>query len=107
MAPILDKSIVVRESDEIKYVRVGDTIALHDRGELPYHDSIALEYFPEVPRSEGKPVVDDAGTVTLFKEKIFFAGMPSSSCKVKGDQGQARAKTKEVAISILGPERVG
>jgi hypothetical protein len=50
--------------------------------------------------------VDDAGTVTLYQERIFFAGMPSISCKTEGDLQKAREKTKEVAISILGPERV-
>lgn len=107
MTPILDNSIVVEESDEIKYVRVGDSIALHDEGEFPSHDLIAIKYFPDVKRSEGKPLVDDAGTVTLYQEKIFFAGMQSISCKTENDLHQAREKTKEVAISILGPERVG
>ncbi len=37
MAPILDESSTFDPSDEIKYVRCGDTIALADDG-LQHHD---------------------------------------------------------------------
>ena len=111
MAPILDPSLVVRPDDEIKYVRSGDVVALQDRGDLytANHDGIARKYFPgiEINRGTGKPIVDDAGFVSLHQEKIYFAGRPITSCETLSNLKNARQKTKEVAVSILGAERVG
>jgi hypothetical protein len=107
MAPLLDASTKISPSDEIKYVRVADTIALADNGS-EHHDEIAREYFPDVKNnSDGKPIVDDTGLVSMHKEKIYFAGYPPITCKLKTELNKARAKTKEVAISTLGAERVG
>jgi hypothetical protein len=107
MVPMLDESTIIDPAEEKKYVRVSDKIALADN-RLDYHDQIAKRYFPDVERAaDGKPIVDDTGLMSVYEEKVYFAGMPPETCRVKKDLKIARKRTKEVAISILGPERVG
>jgi len=107
MSPLLGPSATNEELMDKKYVRVGGQIAYADDG-LQHHDSIACRYLPEGKKAlDGKPVVDDTGTITLYKEKLYFAGMPPVTCKIKTELKEAREKTKEVASTILGTERVG
>ena len=107
MSPLLGPSATNEELMDKKYVRVRGQIAYADNG-LQHHVSIAYRYFPDAKISpEDKPVVDDTGTITLYKEKLYFTGMPPVTCKIKTELNEAREKTKEVASTILGTERVG
>ena len=51
--------------------------------------------------------VDDAGFARRHEGKIYFGGRQSTSCQVKGNIEEARKRTNEIAVSILGAERVG
>lgn len=105
MSPLLDQSINLwslpkpLEEEGYRYVRIGEKVALEDP-DLWSHINIFGKYFDLGP-------VDDGGFAQIREGKIYFGETVPTSVNIPRNIEEARRKTKEVAIGILGHERVG
>ena len=105
MCPELTKSVEFKTMSQLKFVRVKKTIVYGSY--YDFHNSIAKDHFKELPDFNGRPIVDDAGTI----ETNTISGKPrfvddSSSCHIDGNLQEARKITNEIAQSILGKNNV-
>ncbi len=105
MCPELTQDIEFSKKNPLKFVRANEVIVFGSF--YDFHINIAREHFKNLPEHNGKPIVDDAGTI----ETNTISGKPkftddSTSCHLKGGFKEARKKTIQMAQSILGEENV-
>ncbi|MFC1624853.1 hypothetical protein ACFL15_00525 [Patescibacteria group bacterium] len=104
--PELEKNTEQEYVEGRKFIRIDEKIIYSD-DQFKHHNHIAYEYGIDEQEYDyrGRPLVDDAGRFEILEGKLAFYGFTETT-KIKGDIGEARKKTVEVAKNILGEDRV-
>jgi len=104
--PELDRTTEQEKVDGRKFIRVGKKI-IYSLDRFDHHDDIATDYGVEEKEygKHGRPIVDDGGSFEILEGRLAFSSMTITT-KVRGDFGEARSKTREIAKNLFGDDKV-
>ena len=94
----------LRNHELHRFVRIGDNFYYSDDIQK-FHSTIARENGVTKTDVNGRPIVDDAGTIEIFKGKLDFTKF-STSCACSEREDLARKKTKEIARNKFGNDNI-
>lgn len=88
-----------------RFIRIGEKF-FYERDCMINHASIAKNNGVMERNEDFRPIVDDAGEISIFKGKLAFGGFSISCVYRSGDMAKARPKTNEIAKKIFGEENI-
>lgn len=87
-----------------RFIRLGEKIIYNFSDDKKPHEKIARENNVKKKGPKGLLLVDDAGLIYIYNNKVEFI-RGCSSVEIKGDAEEARIKTVEIARKLLGNDK--